>query len=450
MTDSQLALEIKLGSLDDGERREALVALAGLLDEGGAALTPELPLVNLHSHTFYSFNAYGYSPSGLAWEAKKRGLYALGIMDHEGLLGVEELLGACDKLGLRGVGGIETRVFIPEWKDSDINMPGEPGVFGFLGCGFVSATPPPGSHAARLLDRMMSEARARLDALIVKLNALLPDLALDYESELRPTLPDGGLATERHVLRVLEAKVRALHPDAEARTRFWSDAMGVAVDVVRPLIDRAGDLQMLIRSKLMKKGGPCYVPADSTSLPTLAESVQMMTAMGAVPVAGWLDGMSEGERDTGRLLDLMLEHNVPAVSVIPDRNWNIADPAVRDAKVAKLHELAREARRRDMLLVVGTDMSKAGQKFVDDFTADALKPLVDDFLRCARIMVGHTRLRTRDGQGLLSEETLARFKGDNTARFAMFEAMGALPPPGTDADRAALDAQIEKLWQKAV
>ena len=81
------------------------------------AIVPEQPsLLNLHSHTFYSFNAYHYSPSALAWEAKKRGLYAMGIVDHEVLSGVEEFLNACDLLSLRGLVGIETRVFTPEWS----------------------------------------------------------------------------------------------------------------------------------------------------------------------------------------------------------------------------------------------------------------------------------------------------------------------------------------------
>ena len=83
MYEEQLDLEHLLGSFDPAERRKALERLHGMLNTAQVSAVPEVPAVNLHCHTFFSFNAYGYSPSAYAWEAKKRGLYAAGIVDFD-------------------------------------------------------------------------------------------------------------------------------------------------------------------------------------------------------------------------------------------------------------------------------------------------------------------------------------------------------------------------------
>jgi hypothetical protein len=370
-------------------------------------------------------------------------------MDHEVLSGVEEFLDACNLLSIRGLGGIETRVFIPEWRDREINMPGEPGFFGLLGCGFTSGTASEGSESQKLLQRMASSARERNEVLVQKLNNYLGDLNISYEDEILTLVPPGGNATERHILLVLESKSRDLFPEKELRARFWAEAMGIKEEEVLYLLDSPADLQMLIRAKLMKQGSPCYTPAKGESFPTLGESVRMMCNLGALPVAGWLDGLSKGERDTDTLIGLMLDNGVSAISIIPDRNWNIADTDERKAKVNKLHEIITEAVKKKMIIVVGTDMSKAGQKFVDDFNADAVRPFVAEFIKGARILTGHSRVRKYMGIGLLSEETMERFKGDLEKRYTFFEKIGSSKPPESTEECTALKLWIEKEWAKS-
>ena len=113
--DIQLKQEIDLGSFNAAVRRKALSELHRLLLSGEVAATPEFPVVNLHCHTFFSFNAYGYSPTALAWLARSRGYQYLGIVDFDVLDGVDEFLDACELLDVRGSAGIETRVFLPEF-----------------------------------------------------------------------------------------------------------------------------------------------------------------------------------------------------------------------------------------------------------------------------------------------------------------------------------------------
>ena len=132
-------LEAQLNDFSPAKRAQALEALIASGEPAGA---PQ-EAVNLHCHTFFSFNAYGYSPTGLAWLARQRGFKALGIVDFDVLDGVDEFLNACELLGVRGSAGMETRVFIPEFASREINSPGEPGVYYYHGHR-LSLEPAPG------------------------------------------------------------------------------------------------------------------------------------------------------------------------------------------------------------------------------------------------------------------------------------------------------------------
>jgi len=124
-------------------------------------------VANMHCHTFLSFNAYGHSPTSLAWLAKRRGFRLMGIVDFDVLDGVDEFLDACELIGVRGSAGIETRVFIPEFATREINSPGEPGVCYHMGIGFTSsqATETAASILTNLRQRAARRNRSMADRL---------------------------------------------------------------------------------------------------------------------------------------------------------------------------------------------------------------------------------------------------------------------------------------------
>jgi len=129
-------LERQLDDFDRGRRSEALAQLWRAAERGEDALPASGDDVNLHAHTFFSYNAYGYSPSKFAWLARKAGLAAAGIVDFDVLDGVEEFLAAGRLIGLRTCGSLESRTFVPEFAALEINSPGEPGVAYNMGVGF--------------------------------------------------------------------------------------------------------------------------------------------------------------------------------------------------------------------------------------------------------------------------------------------------------------------------
>jgi hypothetical protein len=446
MYDEQLDLEHRLGSFDPAERRKALERLHGMLNAAQVSAVPEFPAVNLHCHTFFSFNAYGYSPSAYAWEAKKRGLYAAGIVDFDVLDGVEEFLKATELLGVRSLAGIESRVIIPEWRDREINSPGEPGVYYFMGTGFDR-----GSLELRTshegLRNMHSLAQQRNRDMLDRLNTYLGELPVDYEEDVIPLTPSGN-PTERHMLVALYAKGEQIWPDAKRRARFWADVMDLKVEEVLKLSERPVDLKMRIRAKLMKQGGPGYSPPDERSFPTLEDMVKVVLDLHGVPTHTWLDGTSEGESDTGGMLDFIMERGAACMNIVPDRNWNLADPEERNRKVSRLYEVVGEAEKRNLPIIVGTEMNKHGQGFVDNFFAGPMRPVRDVFLRGARIMTGHTLLLRSLGIGLLSDTVRERFGGDLRRRNDFFEQIGALNPGSSSGELQELRQAVKDRWEK--
>ncbi|MFW6139097.1 MAG: hypothetical protein ACOC7U_07985, partial [Spirochaetota bacterium] len=156
---------------------------------------------------------------------------------------------------------------------------------------------------------------------------------------------------------------------------------------------------------------------------------------------GWLDGTSEGEKNPGKYLDFLADKGAACLCIMPDRNWNITDPEERELKVNKLYELVEHAKKIKMPVIAGTEMNKWGQKFVDDFFADAMKPVNPEFMEGSRILTGHTLVKKQLGWGISSEEAVEKFGDDLHRRNCFFEQAGHLQP-------AAQPSQVEHLKQK--
>jgi len=177
-SDQIQALEVELNHFDPQVRARSLMRLIEQFETGVISLAQEKPVANLHCHTFFSFNAYGYSPTALAWLAKKNGYRLMGIVDFDVLDGVNEFLGACEQLGVRGSAGMETRVYLPEFATREINSPGEPGVNYYMGVGFTSGQVPP--EVRPILDNLRQRATHRNQLIMERVNRYLSPVSIGY------------------------------------------------------------------------------------------------------------------------------------------------------------------------------------------------------------------------------------------------------------------------------
>jgi hypothetical protein len=427
--------EETLNSFDPGSRRAALESLAQQRPSPA-----ERTNLNMHFHSFFSYNAEGYSPSRIAWEARKAGLYAAGLCDFDVLDGLEEFLQAGLMLELRTTVNVETRVFLREYGHVDISSPGENGVTYIMGAGFARL-PAEGSSQAEGLGQYRERARTRNTALVERINSHLPDIAIDYEKDVLPLAPAGS-ATERHIVSAYIRKAVTVFEHPQATATFWSEILGQPFEETAMLLADVPTLEDNVRSKLVKRGGVGYEPPSPDTFPPAEDFIQWVSSCRAVPMATWLDGTSEGEKDGRALLECMRAKGVAAVNIIPDRNWNIDDPDLRAKKTANLKTIVEIADDMGLPINIGTEMNKLGLPFVDQLDCAALAPFKESFMRGARIMVGHTILLRYAGVSYVDDNEDLGFRNVH-ARNDFFEAVGGLAP--LDMKRAR---ELENIGQK--
>ena len=77
-------LLLRLDAFSAKDREAALRTLAA-----ATSFPPEGRNLNLHMHSFFSYNAAGASPAHLAYDARRAGLWAAGLCDFDVLDGLE-------------------------------------------------------------------------------------------------------------------------------------------------------------------------------------------------------------------------------------------------------------------------------------------------------------------------------------------------------------------------
>jgi len=417
-------LESCLDSFNAAIRSESLEELVELADSGIVDFEPPQPVLNLHCHTFYSYNAYGYSPSKLAWLGKKSGLKFMGVVDFDGLDGVDEFFRACDLLNLRATAGIETRIFVPEFEQDVINSPGEPGVCYHMGVGFSSGSLSP--EALEMASYLRWRAEERNHQLIERLNKRISPVELDYDADVLPMTPS-GYATERHmVIAVLnKAKGQLRNP-----AFFWSKKLQLPLTEIKRVLKNRQAFLNLLRKKLFKRGGLAYQQPTTATFPLVEPFHRLLVESGALPCSVWMDGTSSGEQKMAQLLTLFTGKGVVTLNIIPDRNWNFQDPREKQLKLKNLQELLALAEHFNLPLNVGTEMNSFGQKFVDTFDAPELGPFREAFIAGAEFVYGHTLLERTLGLGYQSQWAQKQLK-THAAKVDFYQGVGHIAKAGT-------------------
>lgn len=414
-------LENNLDSFDPKIRRENLLALMALVDDGQLTVPEPKEAANLHCHSFFSYNGYGYSPSHLAWLGKKHGIKFMGIVDFDILDGVDEFLEACAITGVLGTAGIETRVYIPEFRHAEINSPGEPGIAYHMGVGFVRSKV--STSVESVFSDIRQQAVERNLQIIERINEYLMPFSLDYEEDVLPLTPS-GYATERHIVQKIAEKSFAKMDDP---VQFWSEKLDQPVEFIENKLKDQNAFKDFLRQKLIKRGGVAYVQPEGETFPTVEIFHEIILAEDAIPCLAWLDGTSTGEADIERLLDLLMSKGVATLNIIPDRNWNITDPEVKAVKINNLYQIVDLAESLDLPIIVGTEMNSFGQKLVDDFSAPELEPVRDRFVEGAYFLYGHTLMEKKWEMGYQSEWS-KKYLTDRKSKNAFYETIGRLTP----------------------
>jgi hypothetical protein len=440
-------LEARLDSFEPGQRSDAIEEICGKVERGEIELPQVGTDVNLHCHTFFSYNSYGYSPSKFAWLAKKQGFAVAGIVDFDVLDGVDEFLEAAKMLGLKGCSGMETRVYVPQFGNRVINSPGEPGISYHMGMGFPTAKLKPELKQFQM--SLQRTAQQRNVELMERVNRYLSPVELNYEKDVLPLTPSGN-ATERHICIAYARKAKTIFSDDAKLAQYWSDKL--AADAAALGLPEGRNLLNAIRNKTMKRGpstalgtgGVGYVRPDKGAFPTMRDMDRFSLAAGAMPTMTWLDGTSEGEEALEELIEVAIDSGVVAFNVIPDRNYT-AGVSDSDVKFKNLEHALELADSRGLPIVCGTEMNSPGQKFVDDFKTRELSRFVPLFLKGAYIVYAHSLLQRQCGLGYTSEWAKTNF-GNIGEKNEFFREVGERLGPSREETLADFDEK-SKPWQ---
>ena len=154
-----------------------------------------IPLfIDLHAHSTASDGTD--APAALVRKAKRAGLSALSLTDHDTTAGLEEAAAEASKLGIDFLPGIEISATYPR-----------PGVMHLLGYGFDPAD----ARFLAMVDQLQAGRERRNAFLVEELNAV--GVRIDFD-ELRQIAGDVGVIGRPHFAKLLALKGYVPHPQA--------------------------------------------------------------------------------------------------------------------------------------------------------------------------------------------------------------------------------------------
>ena len=394
-------LEYGLNDFNGQKRLDSLTQLEHFLSQGKISTHPIRNWINLHCHSFFSYNGYGMSPSSLVWKAKLLGLDMMGLVDFDTLDGVDEFHHAGKILNVKTVASLETRVFLPNYLEQEINSPGEPGIAYHMISGITS------SSILDTEDRLFSESllsksHNRNKSIVSRINNIIPDIKLDYDHDVLSLTPKNN-ATERHICEAYRRKSEDVFPDNKLRIKFWSKVTNHSESEFKEILLNNVALEAFIRKYFMKIGGAAYQKPSPENFPKLSEINAHAVKTNGIPVMAWVDGISSAENNIKELIEYHISQGTKGLNIVPDRNYNVKDKAEKDKKVHKLYEIVEIAETYDLPIMVGTELNAPGLKFVDDFNSPELSPLLPIFIKGADVFHGHTLEQEKNGHGYCSE-----------------------------------------------
>ena len=280
--------------------------------------------VNAHIHTPYSFSAFRDLEEPLR-KAVEEGVEVLGINDFNTVRGYEEFYGYAERYGVFPLFNIEFIGLLEEKQRKGIlvNDPNNPGRTYFSGKGLRFPWVAPQGYET-LLDDLVTKSSEHVGQMVAKLNSWfaenVPEIQLSFEQIRKELAVD--LVRERHVARAVRMAVEKMGGRQEQQAVYTRLFGGT------PLAADPGDpaaVENEIRSRLLKKGGPGYIPEDPQAFLPVDRIIDFILKAGGIPCYPVLlddaDGNFTGfEKDKAKLAEELEAMHVFAVEFIPGRN----------------------------------------------------------------------------------------------------------------------------------
>ena len=441
-------------SLDRAERLAALKSHVEIFHVRQPSISRANSEINNHIHTIYSFSPY--APAMAALMAKDARLGAAGSVDHDSIGAAEEMLEACEILGIGGCVGFEVRVSFrtgadgnrSPFADKKLNNPDSQG-YAYM---TVQGIPRQNiSRAAEFLVPIRAERLKRTRAMTVSANALLreagfPEIDFDGDIIAKSKYNEGGGITERHLLAAMADKIIQKYGNGHDIVIGLKEKMGITVsntlavriicfDYPHYLYDLLGILKAhLLPSIYIQPGEEECIPANMVT--AFAESIS------AIPAYAYLGDVGEsptGDKKAEKFEDDYIEELFAELSRLGYRAVAYMPPRNTLEQLLRLQKLCA---KWSFMEISGVDINSSRQSFN---CPEVLREESRHLLDTTWALIAHERLATVNMRyGLFSDKNplSSMSLSERLASYAGFGKRLDLHHP--DESAAALAVEIEK------
>jgi hypothetical protein len=360
----------------------------------------EIPRVNAHVHTPYSFSAFENIPQ-IFEMARREKIVAVGINDFFVTDGYGPFCQEALKNYVFPLFNIEFICLLKAEQQNGIriNDPNNPGRCYFSGKG-LDYPFSIDKHLAEKLHRVVGESQEQVKAMIEKCNTwfhfIQAGIRLDYSAIRRDFAME--LVRERHIAKAIRVAVFELCPaDADRKgllTRIFDGKEPKSNLSDIPAIDNE------IRGNLLKSGGKAFVEEDENAFMSLEEVMEIILSAGGIPCYPVLlddknGAYTEYERDPEALYTRLAKRNIKCLELIPGRN---------DA--TRLQHFIEFFQKKDFVILLGTEHNTPEMIPLTCDTRDK-KPLNSYINRISWegtcVVAAHQYLRARGLPGFINE-----------------------------------------------
>lgn len=299
----ELVEEIMKYGAESDEAFEMLCRRAGT----GVILRGERRQSDIHIHTREgSYNAQDWTTRRVIWEGYHNHSDVVGTVDFDCLASMERGWQDAWLLAQKYVSSFETRVFLPQCGNMIINSPGEPGVAYMMVAGCS-----PGTEVEAALKPFMAVAHYRNQLVLESLLSYLGLEGVVTNLDVA-ALTVGGTPTERHIIRAVINGVDNYFGLQNPRqiAEFWTSKLPG-----NPTVSDGGVNPDDVR-KLVKVGGPAYVPIDLDNFATLEGLHNLADATGGLLTYCILNGRTPFEEDPAVMIERCKNLGVEALNFI--------------------------------------------------------------------------------------------------------------------------------------
>ena len=321
--------------------------------------------INNHIHTTYSFSPY--SPTAAVYAARMEGLCTAGIIDHDSISGAEEFLEAAKLVEMPVTIGMEARISMDgtRLEGRRTNNPDQVGVSYMT----IQGVPHDKIDVLTEFFRPYQAARhERNRKMIEKINALLPDIALNYDEDVLPLsmAAENGGVTERHLMYALAIKLVQQVGKGQAMVdKLASMGLKLSEKQTAQMLDTEYPFYEYDLLGILKSAFVPQIFIDATDeCPKLADMVKLCNDIDAFLCYAYLGDVGDsvtGDKKAQKFEDDYLEdvfeclkeEGVKSVTYMPTRNTP-----------AQLERLRGLCDQYGMFQISGEDINSPRQSFV--------------------------------------------------------------------------------------